>query len=92
MGNCCVPRDPLPCHFPLSSSCAVLGANVDVTICYTQVIASLLDLLKASGIDQADLLELDESSLTELLGMAPLACRVPIGREIKAIREVLPPL
>jgi hypothetical protein len=59
---------------------------------HTQAIASLSDLLKASGIEQADLLELDESSLTELLGMAPLACRVPIGREIKAIKEVRPSL
>ena len=38
------------------------------------------------------LTKLGESSLTELIGMAPLACRVPIGREIKAIKEVRPSL
>jgi hypothetical protein len=44
--------------------------------------------LQASGVAEADLLELDENSLAELVGMAPLACRVAIKHEIQAIKEV----
>ena len=51
-------------------------------------IAVLSDLLKANGIAPADLLELSEGSLTELIDTAPLASRAAIGREIKAIKEV----
>jgi hypothetical protein len=44
--------------------------------------------LQASGVAEADLLELDEDSLAELVGMAPLACRVAVKHEIQAIKEV----
>lgn len=53
-------------------------------------IAVLSDLLKANGIAPADLLELSEGSLTELIDTAPLASRAAIGREIKAIKEAAP--
>ena len=49
---------------------------------------SLSDLLKASGVTEEDLLELSESSLAELVDMAPLGRRVAIGRELKPVKEV----